>query len=807
MRVRAFAFLLVPALAALTSLSQREEPVDLVAQGPRSVLRFAITDDQGGALTARLTFLGTGGPEAPLFSRTDAAPLELAVRKNVVYTRSGRGAITLPPGRYTIIASRGLEWSLEVQTLELEEGREARFEARLAPEVDTGGWVSGDFHLHTLTYSGHGDANLEERILSLAGEGVEFAVATDHNHNTDYRPTIAKLELAGALTPVTGNEISTPIGHMNAFPLDPARPPVDATLQDANELFRLIRAEPNASGIMPLIQLNHPRWADIDYFGLTGLDPVTGTSTDRAYSPDFDALEILNENAGWGYFGPSDGVEAGLNHHSVLEDWFHLLNRGARYAAVGNSDSHTVHYAFAGYPRNFIRVQSDEPGAIDPAEVARAVRAKALFTTLGPFVEFTVDDTPLGGDATAHDGHAKLSLVVQAASWIDCDLVKVVANGDVVERIPIPPSTRPTRLEHDLELCLRRPCDRHGSAIPGSSFEDRDAWVLLLVEGDRSLAPIVHDEAREALPLAVTNPIWVDGNGDGRFTSLWERSRALASSGDALRFSQAFAGSAAERSFLLLAFAEGGSSFEEDFDLSAILDGLSDESRSVRLSALRAAEWTPSPVLATLLRGLFAQTDDAYLALAALRALSACGEGDLVSLWGALFDRFSLESLRHDPEELLAFAPGGPVRDWEVAGPFEGALPPEPALASAETAAWIAVSASPAGNLDLAALRAVAAVPSGSALHAYAHCALWSKEVRAVRALLGASDGCRVFLNGELVYESLESKSLDPLEHQALFELAAGWNELLFAVEDRGGDFGLTCRLLDKDVRPAARPD
>ncbi len=805
--MRFFALLVVPALAALTSFPQREEPIDLVAEGPRSVLRFAITDGEGGPLTARLTFLGTGGPAAQLFSRTDAAPLELAVRNNVVYTRSGRGAITVPPGRYTIVASRGLEWDLAVQTLALEEGREARFEARLAHEVDASGWVSGDFHLHTLTYSGHGDANLEERILSLVGEGVEFAVATDHNHNTDYRPTIGELSLSAAITPVTGNEISTPIGHMNAFPLDPARPPVDATLADANELFRLIRGEPNAFGVTPLIQLNHPRWDGIDYFGQTGLDPATGTSAERAYSPDFDALEILNENAGWGYFGPSDEVEVGANHHSVLQDWFHLLNRGARYAAVGNSDSHTVHYAFAGYPRNFVRVEADEPGTIDPAEVARAVRAKALFTTLGPFVEFTVDDTPLGGDATAHDGHARLSLVVQAASWIDCDVVKVVANGDVVERIPIPPSTRPTRLEHQLELCLRRPCDRHGSALPGSSYEDRDAWVVLLVEGDRSLAPIVHDETRAALPLAVTNPIWIDGNGDGRFTSLWERSRALAASGDALRFSQAFAGSAAERSFLLLAFAEGGSSFEEDFDLSAILDGLSDENRSVQLSALRASEWTPNPILVTPLRGLFTQTGDAYLALAALRALSACGERDLVSLWGTLFDRFSLESLRHDAEELLAFSPGGPVRDWEVAGPFAGALPAEYALALAETTVWTASSASPDLTLDLASLGPVPPIPSGSPVHAYARSALWSKEARPVRALLGTSDGCRVFLNGELVYENLEPKGIDPLEHQALFELESGWNELLFAVEDRGGDFGLSCRILDEDVRPAARPD
>ena len=35
---------------------------------------------------------------------------------------------------------------------------------------------------------------MNERIISLVGENVEFAVATDHNHNTDYQPTIDNLE-------------------------------------------------------------------------------------------------------------------------------------------------------------------------------------------------------------------------------------------------------------------------------------------------------------------------------------------------------------------------------------------------------------------------------------------------------------------------------------------------------------------------------------------------------------------------------------------------------------------------------------
>ncbi|HKX45832.1 MAG TPA: CehA/McbA family metallohydrolase, partial [Planctomycetota bacterium] len=339
-----------------------------------------------------------GGAGALLFPAVEAAPAGLAVRKNVVYSLSGRGAIEVPVGTYVVHASRGIEWSLATATLELPEGADVAWEPRLVHELDTPGWASGDFHLHTRTFSGHGDSNLAERVVSLVGEGVEFAVATDHDHHTDYGPTTAELGAGAHFTGVTGNEVSTPVGHLNAFPLDPARPPVDSSITDARVLFALLRDEPNAYGVTPVIQLNHPRWVGIDWFGKLALDPVTARSPRAEWSDDFDTLEVLNENAGWGYRDAELVPGQGPGAHSVLGDWFRLLNRGLRPGAVGNSDSHTVHYAFAGYPRNYVAVADGDPSALDPAEVAGALRAKRSFTTTGPFLEVAVDGAPLGAD-------------------------------------------------------------------------------------------------------------------------------------------------------------------------------------------------------------------------------------------------------------------------------------------------------------------------------------------------------------------------------------------------------------------------
>ena len=166
-------------------------------------LEFEILNSDGQPMPGRLTFIGEEGAGAELFPNTQVMPNELAIRSNVIYTLSGRGSVTVPPGRYAIYASRGPEWSIASTELVLPAGELQQFTARLRREVDTGGWICADFHLHTLTYSGHGDSNVTERVITFLGEGLEFAVATDHNHHTDYHPIMRDLGVEDHLTAVT----------------------------------------------------------------------------------------------------------------------------------------------------------------------------------------------------------------------------------------------------------------------------------------------------------------------------------------------------------------------------------------------------------------------------------------------------------------------------------------------------------------------------------------------------------------------------------------------------------------------------
>jgi hypothetical protein len=64
---------------------------------------------------------------------------------------------------------------------------------------------------------------LRDRVIALLAEGIEFAVATDHNHVTDYGPSIFELGQASRINSARGVEITTSAwGHFNAYPFPAA---------------------------------------------------------------------------------------------------------------------------------------------------------------------------------------------------------------------------------------------------------------------------------------------------------------------------------------------------------------------------------------------------------------------------------------------------------------------------------------------------------------------------------------------------------------------------------------------------------
>lgn len=446
----------------------------------RPVIVSVIDAADGRHLPAKITIANATNGLVEVFY---AESPETAVRPGVVYTLGKPAKFEIPPGEYQIYASRGTEWSMGQQSLSVTKNGAQELQFRLRRELDTTGFVAADTHIHTLTFSGHGDASAEERMVTLAAEGVELAIATDHNHQTDFRPFQAKLGLNAHFTSVTGNEVTTKNGHFNSFPLKPGK---DIPAYQEEDWVKLV-AGIRAKGAKVVI-LNHPRWPDIARgpFGRFGLNRASG---DRAAGGafTFDALELINS----GTLQPDPLF--------ICRDWFALLNYGEKVTAVGSSDSHTVGNV-VGQGRTYLPSGTDDPARIDVDAACEAFLAGRTTISMGIIANARVNKRHRHGDMVRVSGEGvAVDLRVQAPSWVNPQKAIVFVNGEGVAEKRVPPVKPGTATDLNIEFELPKQSD--------------DGWLVCVVLG----AGIENPAWRTAqkYTFAATNPIYLDVDGDG----------------------------------------------------------------------------------------------------------------------------------------------------------------------------------------------------------------------------------------------------------------------------------------------------
>jgi hypothetical protein len=443
-------------------------------------LNFVITDADGAALAARLILRGVPPTKDP-----ELGPVELGSGvKNVIYSRSGAGDVEVPAGHYRVVISHGPEYELSQHDIEVDGQSGVAVRAALTRSVDTRGWIGCEFHLHAAP-SHDSSVSLEDRVLSLVAEGVDFAVPTDHNHITDYSRAIQNQHAESELGSTPGVEITTNSwGHFNAYPypLHAAPPPFSGVTP--LEIFAAVRAR--APGAV--IQVNHPRMPGVGYFNRIELKPETGTAQTEGASFEFDALEVVN-----GY-----DLEDNQLIEKNLKEYFTLLNVGRRYTATGNSDSHRLIINWAGYPRTYVRVSDEHAGKIDAAEVARAVSSGRAMVSNGIFLAVVANGTAGPGD-TVTGPRVTLNVEARAPSWVDLSRIEVWENGNRIATSPPAPKPAPgNRLVFRTELDAKI-----------------DSWLVIVAHGDEPMSALFL--GRRVLPFAFTNPIFIDADADGAF--------------------------------------------------------------------------------------------------------------------------------------------------------------------------------------------------------------------------------------------------------------------------------------------------
>lgn len=140
-----------------------------------------------------------------------------------------------------------------------------------------------DTHVHSMN-SVDSSMALPDRVRSVAGEGVEIMISTDHNFISDWRPQIDAQRLNPWTRSFVGIELTTlESGHSNSFPLDYQVAPVTHRAfewfgRPPDELFAGLRrlADPATGDLGTVIICNHPRDATQGYFAQYGRSSLTG---------------------------------------------------------------------------------------------------------------------------------------------------------------------------------------------------------------------------------------------------------------------------------------------------------------------------------------------------------------------------------------------------------------------------------------------------------------------------------------------------------------------------------------------------
>jgi hypothetical protein len=472
-------------------------------------LRVAVADRLGRHVPGKVSFIGLAPTGTPYFAPVDPIVTGRSWEslKNVVYPPADGLEVALPAGTYLVTASRGPEFGLETRVVEVLAGQPGELHFPIDRVVGTPGLVSVDSHMHT--QFSDGSVLIPERVRSAVAEGIDVIFSADHNIIVDYRPEIDRLGLAGEIVFLPGVEVTARTGsiHFNSLPvaLRPGQPNGGAiSVRDETpaRLFALARERDPGS----LVHLNHPRSGSLGYFNNYHLDPDTAAFADALFDLDFDVMEAMN------------GARFGEDNGDAIEDWFHLLNRGYPIRIVASSDAHGTDGGETGYSRTYVLMAGPEAGAVDEAALVAALKRGRAFVSNGPIVTVRANGRSTFGDTVkARRGRVDLDIAVTGAPWLDVSEVRLVVNGE--RRPPLPIAGADGRT-----VKFR---DRVRVDMP------RDGWIAVEVRGARALYPLIQQRAgngdpdRAALPYALTNPVLVDADGDGRVDPVWPEKVAI----------------------------------------------------------------------------------------------------------------------------------------------------------------------------------------------------------------------------------------------------------------------------------------
>jgi hypothetical protein len=484
-------------------ISVDKRPVNKVLG--EATVEVEVVDSNNTLLPSRLTVVNTDG----VLQTVLASDKSLATRPGVIYTANGKALLTLPAGTYRIYAGRGFEYGVDSAKVELKPGDHAHKTMHITHEVDTKGWISSDTHIHTLTHSGHGDATMEERAITLAGEGIEFPIMTDHNIHVDLSPAARVTNVENYFTPVIGNELTTKFGHFNIFPITAGVTTINHNVSDWNNVAENIGRQNQ------VIILNHAR--DI-HNGFIPFGPQRHLSSAGTSKNDWafpaNAMEVINSGS------------QQTKIMNLFYDWFGMLNHGRHVTPIGSSDSHDVSRYIVGQGRTYIQGNDSDPSNIDVKTTVQNCLNGKVMVSLGLMTKIIVNGQFGPGELVPPADTLTVGLKVCGPGWTKADRISLYANGKLIKEEKIPASTKVGIKWQDRW---------------NMEFPKHDVFLVAIAEGPGHGMPYwpIAKPYQPASPewtprlIGSTGAVWVDGDKNGKRDTAFDYATAiLQSSGD-----------------------------------------------------------------------------------------------------------------------------------------------------------------------------------------------------------------------------------------------------------------------------------
>ncbi len=279
------------------------------------------------------------------------------------------------------------------------------------------------------------------------------------------------------------------------------------------------------------------------------------------WSAAFDAVEVYNGTTV--YPGPPATRRVGdRKADRILLDVGNLTLVGHRPVMLGTSDTHTLKKGENGYPRSYVRAALDAQGQVDRQEVLGALAGLGdaqnrgdVVVSNGPIPLVTVRAgagvASPGGLLAVADGALTVHVELQAPPWMKVSRVELLVSPHALSGVDESNPTLPVAASQDLPAATVETLPNGGSRQTWTvdvqldlnatnPFAGKDATVLVRLVGHEVLWPVmlervaltVDENASTAEEFAVitngvtafalTNPVYVDVDGDGRFTGAFE---------------------------------------------------------------------------------------------------------------------------------------------------------------------------------------------------------------------------------------------------------------------------------------------